>query len=242
MREVLTGVDLKEFLWVDPYLQGLEYLRLIKSIEAEIFETMKLQVAKEEIRAELNLMADRVKAARVAGLKAVLQRFQNREISSITPENLVGVLIAPGHAQIGDGHTAAHDYESLLDPEIVELALKGLPKGTSTADKEARMQTLRDARDKLKEKYEAECWPESRRVFNDQAKPILGRDRWQEVVDLWRKVARPYCEPVDLAGYLITDQKSPAWIAFQKLGITGQGQTIPKPYPPRRDQVGHVIG
>jgi hypothetical protein len=225
-RGIGDGVDLVNYSWVDQYLKGLKYQKEIKALKEEIEGVQRFPRAKVEILEELKGMGDQVKALRVEGLRAVFSRFQNGEITGLTPHVFAQIFINAQSAVVGLSHTAAHDFDSLLAPGIIEAALSELPKGMTGAEKEGKIAGLKAKIAALEAKAEQECWPDSRKVFDDQAKRKPHTDRWQEVVDHWRKVAAPYNKPVDYYGRAI-EQHDPAWEAFRKLGFSLFGATTP---------------
>lgn len=227
-RSIGEGVDLENYSWVGPYLKGLKYQEEIKTLKGEIEEIQKTPRAKGEILEELKGIGDRVKALRVEELNKIFSRFQNGGISSLTPHVFAQVWIAPNAAIVGLSHTAAHDFESLLAPGIIEVALKELPEGMTRAEKEAKIAGLNAKIEALGIKIEKECWPDSRKVFTDTGEMDPHADRWKEVVDHWRKVAAPYNKPVDFFGLAIK-QGDPAWEAFGKLGFSLIGTENPRP-------------
>jgi uncharacterized small protein (DUF1192 family) len=229
MRKMVgDGVDLVNYSWVDPYLKGLKYQEEIKTLEGEIEGLKRYPRAKSEILAELKLVGARVEDARVAGLRSVLRRYQDGEIGTLTPEVLAQVFVSPTLSVVSPSHTGAHAFEALLTEEVISQALAELPEGLSVTEKETKIAALREKIKKLKEKMERECWPDSRKYFNDKGQPLDGQDRWKEVVEHWRKVTEAYCKPVDLEGWAL-EQGSPAWEAFRKLGLTAylKGSTSP---------------
>lgn len=227
-RGIGDGIDLVNYSWVDPYLKGLKYQGQIKALKDEIEDTRKFPRAKTEILEELKQIGGQIKALRLARLGEVFSRFQNGEISAITPHILAQVHITPHGSIIGLCHTAAHDFAALLTDDNIREALQELPDGLTVAEKEARLASLEAKIKSLETKMEEECWPDSRKVFNDKGQQRSGADRWKEVVDHWRKVAAPYNKPVDLQGWAI-GQGSPGWEAFRKLGFPLTGDTTPRP-------------
>lgn len=226
-RGIGDGVDLVNYSWVDQYLKGLKYQEAIKALKEEVGGVQGFPRAQVEILEELKGMGDRVKALRVEGVRAVFSRFQNGEITRITPHNFAQIFINAQSAIVGLSHTAAHDFDSLLALGIIEAALSELPKGMTGAEKEAKIADLKAKIAALEAKAEKECWPDSRKVFDDQAQWNPHADRWQEVVDHWRKIAAPYNKPVDFYGLAI-EQHDPAWEAFRKLGFHLSGTTAPR--------------
>jgi hypothetical protein len=226
-RRIGEGVDLVNYTWVDQYLKGLEYQAEIKALKDENESIQRSPKTKGEVLEELKGLGDQVKALRVEKVRAVLSRYQNGEITGLTPHVFAQVAV---HAQIvimGLGHTAAHDFESLLADDIIKAALKEMPEGISRAEKKAKGRDYEAKIAALQAKIEKECWPDSRKVFNDKGEHIVHEDRWQEVVDHWYKVAAPYNKPVDFFGYAI-EQHDPAWEAFRKLKIPLRGSTTPR--------------
>jgi hypothetical protein len=226
-RGIGEGVDLVNYTWVDTYLKGLKYQEKIKAIRDEIEDIRKFPRAKTEILEELNQIGEWVKALRVAKLGEVFSLFQSGEITAISPHILAQVHIVPNMAIVGRTHTAAHDFESLLAADLIQEALRDLPEGMTIAEKEAKIASLETKIKSLETKMADECWPDSRKVFGDKGQPRPGQDRWQEVVDHWRKMAAPYNKPVDLQGFAL-EQGEPAWEAFRKLGIPLRGMTTPR--------------
>jgi hypothetical protein len=227
-RGIGDGVDLDNYSWVDQYLKGLKYQEAIKALKEEIEGVQRFPRAKPEILEALKGIGGQVKARRVAQVGSILAAWQNGEIQSLTPETFALVWVVPEGAGLSRSHTAAHDFDSLLAPGIIEAALKELPKGMTAAEKAAKITELKAKIEALEAKLEQECWPESRKVFDDKAQRDPHADRWQEVVESWGKVAAPYNKPVDLYGRII-EQTDPAWEAFRKLGFRLSGDTAPRP-------------
>ena len=221
------GVDMVNYTWVDPYLKGLKYQEKVKALGYEIDSVLKFPCAKTEILEELEQMGERVKALRISQVRSILSQYQNGELPRLTPEAFAHVVILPNAASLSLSHTAAHDFESLLAADIIEESLKDLPTGMTVAGKKTKIAGLEGKIKDLERKIADECWPDSRKVFDDKAQAIPGEDRWQAVVEHWRKVAAPYSKPVDLAGFAI-EQGKPAWEAFRKLGIRLIGTTTPR--------------
>jgi hypothetical protein len=226
-RGIGEGVDLVNYSWVDPYLKGKKYQGEIKALKGELEGVQKFPRAKVEILEELDGMGDQVKALRVETVRDVFSRYQNGQVSGLSPHVFAQVFINAGSAVVGLGHTAAHDYDSLLAPGIIEAALSELPEGMTGVEKGAKIADLETKIKALEAEIETECWPDSRKVFDDMGRKT-NADRWQEVVDHWRKVAAPYNKPVDFHGYAI-EQSGPAWEAFRKLGISLVGIETPRP-------------
>jgi hypothetical protein len=226
-RNVGEGVDLVNYTWVDAYLKGRKYQEKIKALRDEIEGVRKSPRAKSEILAELKQVGDRVKALRVTQVRAVLSSWQEGKILSLTPEAFAHVVILPGAASLSPSHIAAHDFNSLLTAEVIQEAIEDLPGGLTVAEKEAKIAGLDTKIKDLEKRIADECWPDSRKVFDDTGRPDMAKDRWQEVVDHWRKVAAPYNKPVDFYGRAIK-QGDPAWEVFSKLKFRLLGATTPR--------------
>jgi hypothetical protein len=226
-RGIGDGVDLVNYLWVDQYLKGLKYQEEIKGFKEEIERVQRFTRAKVEMIEELKGIGDQVTALRVAQVGEIMSRWQAGEISKLTPAAFAHVVIVPGAASLSRSHTAAHDFDSLLAPGIIEAALSELPEGMTEAEKAGKISDLEAKIAALEAKIEKECWPDSRKVFDDKGQRDPFADRWQEVVDHWRKVAAPYNKPVDFHGYAV-EQTDPAWEAFRKLGFRLSGATTPR--------------
>ncbi|MFZ5447884.1 MAG: hypothetical protein ACOZFS_04515 [Thermodesulfobacteriota bacterium] len=222
------GVDLRNYTWVDVYLKGQKYQQEIDELKREIQRVQQFPKAKKEILEELKGMGDQITALRIEKVRAVLSRFQRQEITGLTPHVFAQVWIGGGGSILGLAHTAAHDFASILAGDIIDAAIEGLPDGITQEEKAAQIVDLEAKIAALTAKIEKECWPDSRKVFDNRGHPRPGQDRWQEVVDHWRKVAAPYNKPVDFYGYAI-DQSDPAWEAFRKLGFRLAGDTSPRP-------------
>jgi hypothetical protein len=223
------GVDTKEFSWVPLYVKELGYLEEIKALEKEIAEVQKSPKAKADLLVAVKAARGQVEALRVQGVAAVLKKFQDGGIAALSPEQFSYIVAAPGVISLSPCHTAAHAFEGLLADPVVKAALKLLPDGMTSHEKEAKIATLQGRIQKLQEKIEKECWPKERRVFDTQGDPLPRQDRWTALVNQWRKVMLPYNAPVDFEGYAM-EKGSPGWKAFHKLGFDKHmiGSTKPR--------------
>lgn len=213
-----AGVDTREYSWVPLYVKEQGYLAEIKGFQKEIAEIQKGPRSKAELLAAVKAARGQVEALRVQGVAAVLKKFQDGAIASLGPEQFAYILAAPGVMGISASHTAAHAFENLLADSIVKQALRTLPEGMSSQEKKVKIATLEGKIEKLRAKIEAECWPKDRRVFDSTGAPLPNQDRWQALVDQWKKVMAPYREPVDYEGFALEKGFS-GWKAFHKLNL-----------------------
>jgi len=228
-RFVGAGVDLHEFAWVDLWLLDRDCQAQIKALEAQIQEIRKAPKSKLEVSEEVARCREAVFPLRVKQLSQVLAEYQSGAADVLNPWRLAQVTVYPGEAYIARAHLAAHDFASLLAPDVVAAALAELPEGIHLRVKEAEIASLQAKIDGLRAKSEKECWPESRRVFDDTGRAMPGKDRWAEVVASWRDAARRYNAPCDPDGFEL-EPGAAAWEAFHKLGLQARltGATAPR--------------
>ena len=187
------------FGWVELWIKEQNFIKEGLCIESQMSEIRNAPRSLAEVRREIARFRQEVPG--IDTLRGILERFQKGELASFDVETFASLK---AHA------LAAVD---------IEAALKDLPEGMSVQEKEAQLAVLEAKIIEIRQKIKSECWPDSRRAFDADGRPVPGApgDRWLNFILGWAKFPRQY-PPLDFNGNRVVID-SPVHKVYVRLGL-----------------------